>query len=130
MKKLMLIAALGAAAIFTACGDDSSSNSGSNGGNSSKTKLDGKTVVSCNEVSTIAGIESRSCHAIAADDAGVDAFKEKCAPIGEGDTRQFTIGEGCTDALLACDTPEGQVEYFYDDASAHVGCGMVSPHSL
>ena len=28
MKKLMLLAALGAAAIFTACGDDSSSNSG------------------------------------------------------------------------------------------------------
>ena len=32
MKKLMLLAALGAAAIFTACGDDSSSNAGSDAG--------------------------------------------------------------------------------------------------
>jgi hypothetical protein len=33
--------------------------------------------------------------------------------------------------LLACDTPDGgQVEYFYDDASAHVGCEMASPHAF
>ena len=38
MKKLMLLAALGAAAIFTACGDDSSSDSG-NGGEEGSCKV-------------------------------------------------------------------------------------------
>ena len=79
MKKLMLVAAFGAAAILTACGDDSSSNASG----SSKTQLDGKSVVSCDVVRTIAGIESHSCHAIAADDAGVDAFLAKCGANNE-----------------------------------------------
>ena len=127
MKKLMILAALGTAALFTACGDDSSSSAGSAG----STKLDGKAVVSCDRLQMIAGMEQHFCHAIAADDANVEAFKAKCAPISEMDKIKYTIGEGCTGALLACDTQEGgQVEYFYDDASAHVGCDMVGPHSL
>ena len=126
MKKLMIVAAFGAAAVLTACGDDSSSNASG----SPKTQLDGKAVVSCDEIRTAGGISNHSCHAIAADDAGVEAFKAKCAPISEMDNRQFTIGAGCPAAMLACDTPEGQVEYFYDDASAVVGCDMVGPHSL
>ena len=127
MKKLMIVAAFGAAAILTACGDDSSSNASG----SSKTLLDGKAVVSCDEIRTAGGIENHSYHAIAADDAGVEAFKAKCAPISEMDTRKLTIGDGCPAALLACDTKEGgQVEYFYDDASAHFGCEGVGPHNL
>lgn len=128
MKKIMIIAAFGAAAVLTACGDDSSSNAS---GGSSKTQLDGKAVVSCDVVKTIAGIESHSCHAIAADDAGVDAFLSKCGAISEFDKAVYTPGQGCTGALLACDTQEGgQVEYFYDDASAHFGCEGVGPHNL
>lgn len=128
MKKFMIIAALGTAALFTACSDDSSSSAASGAGS---TQLDGKAVVSCDVVTTAAGISNHSCHAIAADDANVEAFKAKCAPISDMDTRQMTIGAGCADALLACDTQEGgQVEYFYDDASAHVGCEMVGPHNL
>ena len=127
MKKLMLVAAFGAAAILTACGDDSSSNASG----SSKTQLDDKSVVSCDVVRTIAGIESHSCHAIAADDAGVDAFLAKCGANNEFDTAVYTPGQGCTGAVLACDTQEGgQVEYFYDDASAHFGCEGVGPHNF
>ena len=130
MKKLMLVAALGAAFALTACGDDSSSNASSSGGNS-KTKLDGKAVVSCDEIRTSGGIENHSCHAIAADDAGVEAFKAKCAPMSELDTRKLTIGDGCAQGTLACDTQEGgQVEYFYDDASAHFGCASIGAHNL
>jgi hypothetical protein len=127
MKKLMIVAAFGAAAVLTACGDDSSSNASG----SSKTQLDGKAVVSCDVVRNIAGIESHSCHAIAADDAGVDAFLAKCGANNEFDKAVYTPGQGCTGALLACDTPAGgQVEYFYDDASAQVGCEMASPHAF
>ena len=129
MKKFMMIAALGMAALFTACGDDSSSNASSNGG-SSKTQLDGKAVVSCDRIQTVAGMQKHYCHAIAADDAGVDAFKAKCAPMSELDNRQFTIGAGCAQGTNACDTPEGQVEYFYDDASAHFSCADLGGHSL
>lgn len=129
MKKFMMIAALGMAALFTACGDDSSSNASSNGG-SSKTKLDGKVVVSCDVIRTAGGISNHSCYAIAADDAGVEAFKAKCAPMSELDNRQFTIGAGCAQGTNACDTPEGQVEYFYDDASAHFSCADLGGHSL
>jgi len=126
MKKLMMIATLGATAVLIACGDDSSSNS--SGGNSA-TQLDGKTVVSCNKVQTIAGIASRSCHAIAADDAAVEDFKADCAPISELDKIEYTIGTGCTDYLMACDV-ENQVEYFYDEASTHFSCAELGPHTL
>lgn len=127
MKKMMIIAAFGAAALLTACGDDSSSNASG----SSKTQLDGKSVVSCDRLQTIAGIQQHYCHAIAADDANVEAFKAKCAPMSELDKIVYNVGAGCADAKLACDTPTGgQVEYFYDDASAVVGCEMAGPHAF
>ena len=127
MKKLMIVAAFGAAAVLTACGDDSSSNASG----SSKTQLDGKNVVSCDVVRTIAGIESHSCHAIAADDAGVDAFLAKCGANNEFDKAVYTPGQGCAAGTLACDTQEGgQVEYFYDEASAVVGCATAAPHNF
>ena len=126
MKKLMIGAAFGALVSLTACSDDSSSNASSSGGS---TQLDGKTVVSCDEVRTIAGMEQHSCHAIAADDAAVESFKAKCAPISELDKATFTIGSGCPSAKLACDV-QNQVEYFYDDASAHFSCAEIGPHAL
>lgn len=130
MKKLMLVAALGAAFALTACGDDSSSNASSSGGNS-KTKLDGKAVVSCDKISTLGGMETHSCYAIAADDAGVDAFKAKCAPISDLDKTKYTVGTGCAAASNACDTQEGgQVEYFYDEASSHFSCAELVGHNL
>ena len=126
MKKLMILAALGTAALFTACSDDSSS---SPSGNS--TQLDGKTVVSCDKVTTIMGISSHYCYAIAADDANVEAFKAKCAPISELDDTQYTVGAGCAESMNACDTPEGQVEYMYDEASSHFTCEELGGgHSL
>jgi len=130
MKKMLILAAFAAAAVLTACGDDSSSNASSAGGNT-KTKLDGKAVVSCDVISSIAGMETHSCHAIAADDAGVDAFKAKCGPISDLDKNKYTIGSGCAAGNNACDTKEGgQVEYFYDDASSHFSCEELVGHNL
>ena len=126
MKKLMLIAAFGAAVSLTACSDDSSSNASSSGGS---TQLDGKTVVSCDKVQTVMGMENHSCHAIAADDAAVDSFKSKCAPISDLDKTVYKIGSGCASAKLACDV-QNQVEYFYDDASSHFSCAEIGPHAL
>ena len=126
MKKLMLIAAFGAVVSLTACGDDSSSNASSSGGS---TQLDGKTVVSCDKVMTVAGMEQHSCHAIAADDAAVDSFKSKCAPISDLDKTVYKIGSGCASAKRACDV-QNQVEYFYDDASAVFSCAEIGPHTL
>ena len=130
MKKMRILAAFAAAAVLTACGDDSSSNASSAGGNT-KTKLDGKAVISCDVISSIAGMETHSCHAIAADDAGVDAFKAKCGPISDLDKNKYTIGSGCAAGNNACDTKEGgQVEYFYDDASSHFSCEELVGHNL
>jgi len=124
----MILAAFGAAAILTACGDDSSSNAS---GGSSKTQLDGKAVVSCDRLQTIAGIQKHYCHAIAADDANVEAFKTKCAPMSDLDQIQYSVGTGCADALLACDTKEGgQVEYFFEQVDVEFGCAGVGPHNF
>ena len=129
MKKLFIVAAIATAAALVACGDDSSSNA-SSGGNT-KTKLDGKTVVSCDVISSMGGLETHSCHAIAADDAGVDAFKAKCGPISDLEKNKYTIGSGCAAGNNACDTKEGgQVEYFYDDASSHFSCEELVGHNL
>lgn len=129
MKKLMIVAIFGTAALFTACGDDSSSSSAGGAGGNSATQLDGKAVVSCDRLQTIAGIQKHYCHAIAAEDAGVEAFKAKCAPMSELDQIVYTIGTGCQGYLLACNA-ENQVEYFYDDAAAVVGCNMAGAHAF
>ena len=126
MNKLLIVAAFGAVVSLTACSDDSSSNAGGSGGS---TQLDGKTVVSCDVVRTIAGMEQHSCHAIAADDAAVESFKAKCAPISEFDNATYNVGAGCPSAKMACDV-QNQVEYFYDDASAHFSCDQIGPHTL
>ena len=107
MNKLLIVAAFGAAVSLTACSDDSSSNAG--GGS---TQLDGKAVVSCDVVRTVAGMEQHSCHAIAADDAAVESFKAKCAPISEFDNATYNVGAGCPSAKMACDV-QNQVEPSY-----------------
>ncbi|MBR3071288.1 hypothetical protein [Fibrobacter sp.] len=121
MNKLLIIVAFGAVVSLTACSDDSSSNAGGS------TQLDGKTVVSCDRVMTVAGMEQHSCHAIAADDAAVESFKAKCAPLSDLDKYTYTIGAGCPSAKLACDV-QNQVEYFYDEASSHFSCTEIRPH--
>ena len=126
MNKLLVVAAFGALVSLAACSDDSSSNASSSGGS---TQLDGKTVVSCDRVMTVAGMKQHSCHAIAADDAAVESFKAKCAPISDLDDNTYTIGAGCPSAKMACDV-QNQVEYFYDDASAHFSCDLIGPHTL
>lgn len=126
MNKLLIVAAFGAVVSLTACSDDSSSNAGGSGGS---TQLDGKSVVSCDRVMKVAGMEQHSCHAIAADDAAVESFKAKCAPISNLDDNVYTIGAGCPSAKLACDV-QNQVEYFYDDAASHFPCADLGPHAL
>ena len=127
MNKLMIVAAFGAVVSLTACGDDSSSNAGAGG--SGATQLDGKSVVSCDKVQTIAGMQQHYCYAIAADDAAVESFKSKCAPISELDKTAYTIGSGCAPAKRACDV-QNQVEYFYDDVATHFSCAELNPDAL
>ena len=124
MNKLMIIVVFGAVVSFIACSDDSSSNVGGAGG---FTLFDGKGVVSCDRVMTVAGMELHSCHEIAADDAAVEFFKAKCAPVSDFDKTTYMVGAGCPFAKLACDV-ENQVEYFYDDASAQFSCAEIRPY--
>ena len=122
----MIIVVFGAVVSFIACSDDSSSNVGGAGG---FTLFDGKGVVSCDRVMTVAGMELHSCHEIAADDAAVEFFKAKCAPVSDFDKTTYMVGAGCPSAKIACDV-ENQVEYFYDDASAHFSCAEIGPHTI
>ena len=126
MNKLLIIVAFGAVVSLTACGDDSSSNASGSGG---FTQLHGKTVVSCDRVLTVAGMENHSCHAIAADDAAVESFKAKCVAINEFDKTVYKIGSGCPSAKNACDV-DNQVEYFYEDAASHLSCAEMNPYAL
>ncbi|SHK70745.1 hypothetical protein [Fibrobacter sp. UWB12] len=126
MNKLMIVAAFGAVLSLTACGDDSSSNAGGSG---NTTQLDNKSVVSCDKVMTIAGMQQHYCYAIAADDAAVESFMAKCGPISDLDKTAYTIGTGCAPAKLACNV-QNQVEYFYDDAAAHFSCAEMNPDAL
>ena len=119
MKKLMIVAAFGAAAILTACGDDSSSNA-----SGAKTQLDGKSVVSCDMVSVFGGVESHTCAAIAADDPDVAEFKADCAADNEFDKSTYTLGTGCAAADLTCNIETG-VMYFYGEGLGGFSCDQM-----
>lgn len=119
MKKLMLLAALGTAAIFTACSDDSSSS-----GTASNT-LDGKSVVSCDRVQTIAGIENHTCTAIASDDPAAESLKTSCAAVTEFDKTVYTVGEGCAKAELECEVGN-TVQYFYGEGMDGFSCDQMA----
>lgn len=117
MKKLMIIAALGTAALFTACGDDSSSGAS----NSASDPMAGKSVVSCDMVSSFGGVESHTCQAIAADDANAEALKAACVAV-EGMPITNTVGTGCASgAELICETGS-IVQYFYDEGVGGFTC--------
>ena len=125
MKKIMLLAAFGAAAIFTACGDDSSSSAGGNGGNGGSDPMSGKTVVSCDVVATMGGVENHTCNAMAADDPAAEAFKTACAaPEGVTNT-VYTVGEGCAEAELSCEVGN-TVQYFYGEGMGGFTCEQMA----
>jgi hypothetical protein len=119
MKKLMIIAALGTAALFTACGDDSSSGA-------SDDPMSGKSVVSCDMTTTIAGVSSHTCTAIAADNAAAEGLKTGCVSV-EG-MLAATAGTGCpSGAELACPNADGSsAEYFYDEGMGGFTCEQMA----
>lgn len=119
MKKLMILAALGTAALFTACGDDSSSGA-------SDDPMSGKSVVSCDMVTTFGGVESHTCMAIAADNAAAEGLKSGCASV-EG-MMTATAGTGCpSGAELACPSADGSsAEYFYDQGVGGFTCEQMA----
>lgn len=123
MKKLMILAALGTAALFTACGDDSSSGA-------SDDPMSGKSVVSCDMVTTFGGVESHTCMAIAADNAAAEGLKSSCASV-EG-MMTATQGTGCpSGAELACPSADGSsAEYFYDQGVGGFTCEQMSSEEL
>ena len=123
MKKLMFVAAFGAAALFTACSDDSSSSAG-NGGNGGD-PMEGKSVVSCDVVATMGGVENHTCNAMAADDPAVEAFKTACAaPEGVTNT-VYTVGDGCAKAELSCEVGN-MVQNFYGEGMDGFTCEQMA----
>lgn len=122
MKKLMILAALGTAALFTACGDDSSSGA-------SDDPMSGKSVVSCDMTTTFGGVSSHTCTAIAADNAAAEALKTGCVSV-EG-MLTATQGTGCpSGAELACPNADGSsAEYFYDEGVGGFTCEQMAKQS-
>jgi hypothetical protein len=120
MKKLMILAALGTAALFTACGDDSSSSAASDD------PMSGKSVVSCDMVTTMGGVSSHTCVAIAADNAAANELKTGCVSV-EG-MLTATQGTGCpSGAELSCPSADASsAEYFYDQGMGGFTCEQMA----
>ena len=99
MKKLMLIAALGAAAIFTACGDDDSS-SAKAGTYSCEVKVEGQSVIT---EWNVEGVETRDVYTIVGDSLKIEtADTTMTRPLLEGEDLAFEedfAKKGCETAI-------------------------------
>lgn len=99
MKKLMLLAALGAAAIFTACGDDSSS-SAKAGTYSCEVKVEGQSVIT---EWNVEGVETRDVYTIVGDSLKIEtADTTMTRPLLEGEDLAFEedfAKKGCETAI-------------------------------
>lgn len=125
MKKLSLMLAMGALAVFTACGDDSSSSpapSQNKDDGSSSGSPSGKTV-SCmfESTSEFAGITitTKMC----GEGPYSEDFEENCQSFDmDGITMEATKGTGCpSGALKSCPDEDGML-YVYDELSASLSC--------
>lgn len=99
MKKLMLLAALGAAAIFTACGDDSSS-SAKAGTYSCEVKVEGQSVIT---EWNVEGVKTRDVYTIVGDSLKIEtADTTMTRPLLEGEDLAFEedfAKKGCETAI-------------------------------
>jgi ABC-type oligopeptide transport system substrate-binding subunit len=99
MKKLMLVAALGAAALFTACGDDSSS-SAKAGTYSCEVKVEGQSVIT---EWNVEGVKTRDVYTIVGDSLKIEtADTTMTRPLLEGEDLAFEedfAKKGCETAI-------------------------------
>lgn len=99
MKKLMFIAALGAAALFTACGDDDSS-SAKAGTYSCEVKVEGQSVIT---EWNVEGVETRDVYTIVGDSLKIEtADTTMTRPLLEGEDLAFEedfAKKGCETAI-------------------------------
>lgn len=120
MKKIILaLTTLGVAAMFTACGDDSSS-----GGSGNLVSCDVKVSMSMLGFS----MESHTCGEAPNTSANAAKIKEKCntqSVSEEGVSSSVKIGTGCPGgAVLTCPDEDGTA-YFYGDDMKGVTCDEV-----
>ena len=86
MKKLMLVAALGAAALFTACGDDDSS-SAKAGTYSCEVKVEGQSVIT---EWNVEGVKTQDVYTIVGDSLKIEtADTTMTRPLLEGEDLAF-----------------------------------------
>ena len=99
MKKLMFIAALGAAALFTACGDDDSS-SAKAGTYSCEVKVEGQSVIT---EWNVEGVETRDVYTIVGDSLKIEtADTTMTRTLLEGEDLAFEedfAKKGCETAI-------------------------------
>lgn len=99
MKKLMLVAALGAAAIFTACGDDDSS-SAKAGTYSCEVKVEGQSVIT---EWNVEGVKTQDVYTIVGDSLKIEtADTTMTRPLLEGEDLAFEeefAKKGCEEAI-------------------------------
>ena len=99
MKKLMFVAAVGAAALFTACGDDDSS-SAKAGTYSCEVKVEGESVIT---EWNVEGVETRDVYTIVGDSLKIEtADTTMTRPLLEGEDLAFEedfAKKGCETAI-------------------------------
>ena len=99
MKKLMFVAAFGAAALFTACGDDDSS-SAKAGTYSCEVKVEGQSVIT---EWNVEGVETRDVYTIVGDSLKIEtADTTMTRPLLEGEDLAFEedfAKKGCETAI-------------------------------
>jgi hypothetical protein len=99
MKKLMLVAAFGTAALFTACGDDDSS-SAKAGTYSCEVKVEGESVIT---EWNVEGVETRDVYTIVGDSLKIEtADTTMTRPLLEGEDLAFEedfAKKGCEAAI-------------------------------
>jgi hypothetical protein len=110
MKKLMLVAALGAAAIFTACGDDDSS-SAKAGTFSCEVKVEGESVVTEWDIE---GKKTTDVYTIVGDSLKiVTADSTTMSPLVEGEDLKFVeefAKKGCEEAIKLFDEAKNEAK--------------------
>ena len=113
MKKLMLIAALGAAAIFTACGDDDSSSAKAAGSYSCDVKVDEKAQSVTTEWN-IEGKKTQDVYTIVGDSLKIERPDTTTVrPLIEGEDLKFLeefAKKGCEETIKLYDEAKNEAK--------------------
>ncbi|MCQ2055448.1 MAG: hypothetical protein MJY82_09200 [Fibrobacter sp.] len=130
MKKISLVLAMGALAVFTACGDDSSSSPAPAAGVSGP-------AVSCDITTVAGGISSRTCMEAAEGSEAAPVVTAACQSqadmkasmeqMGGSYNNTFAAGTGCpAGATKVCTSAAtGITSHYYDAGMEGFDCSML-----